>query len=280
MSRTFLRLRCDFMRRRDVGITPYGDLCTLEALCKLQPLQFLLSPAKFAQRTLKKLRFFSGGRHPQSPAVTAPSGREPLESANFGHCYALLSEEGGSEADGWCLGFCTIACGRETPSVTCGDSSLGEGAFCFCKFRASYCRARRLGAPWQGLQWLLFARCFEGAGTFVWIKRILHRLKESCVDKKNKVNSFGIINLLYTAAAVENSFRLASRATSLHLREARAYCDFLAWFAIVRNCELYILLGFLITFRLAQILGSLKWRELSAKLTEGVPARRRQQESP
>ena len=32
----------------------------------------------------------------------------------------------------------------------------------------------------------------------------------------------------------------------------------------------------MITFGLAQILGSLNWRELSAKLTEGVPARRRQ----
>ena len=34
-------------------------------------LDFALSPA--------------GGKHPQSPAVTAPSGREPLVSANFGH---------------------------------------------------------------------------------------------------------------------------------------------------------------------------------------------------
>ena len=32
----------------------------------------------------------------------------------------------------------------------------------------------------------------------------------------------------------------------------------------------------MITFGSAQILGSLNWRELSAKLTEGVPARRRQ----
>ena len=34
----------------------------------------------------------------------------------------------------------------------------------------------------------------------------------------------------------------------------------------------------MITFGLAQILGSLKWRELSPQVTEGVPARRRQQE--
>ena len=27
----------------------------------------------------------AGGKHLQSPAVTAPSGREPLVSANFGH---------------------------------------------------------------------------------------------------------------------------------------------------------------------------------------------------
>ena len=32
----------------------------------------------------------------------------------------------------------------------------------------------------------------------------------------------------------------------------------------------------MITFGLAQILGSLKWRELSPQVTEGVPARRRQ----
>ena len=65
-------------------------------------------------------------------------------SSQVGLRFALLSEEGGSEADGWCLGFRTapvggrhpqslrtVACGRETPSVTCGDSSLGEGAFGF-----------------------------------------------------------------------------------------------------------------------------------------------------
>ena len=95
---------------------------------------------------------------------------------------------------------------------------------------------------------------------------------------RNKVNSFGIINWLYTAAAVGNSLRLASRATSLQLREARGYCKFLALFAIIRNCELYIILGFYDNLRISTNLGSLKWRELSAKLTEGVPARRRRQE--
>ena len=73
----------------------------------------------------------AGERHPQSPTVTAPSVREPLVSANLGHQYALLSEEGVSEADGWCLehrtaiiycALCRLRAG--TPSVTCGDSSL------------------------------------------------------------------------------------------------------------------------------------------------------------
>ena len=58
-------------------------------------------------------------------------------------------------------------------------------------------------------------------------QELLYGLKESCVDKKNKVNSFGIIKLLYRTAVRRNSFRLASRATSLRLREARRYCKFL-----------------------------------------------------
>ena len=40
----------------------------------------------------------------------------PTTSSQVGLQFALLSEEGGSEADGWCLGFRTIACGREIPS--------------------------------------------------------------------------------------------------------------------------------------------------------------------
>ena len=55
------------------------------------------------------------------------------------------------------------------------SSPSGREPLVLYKARTSYCRARRLGAPWEGLQWLLFARCFEGAGTFVWIKRILCR---------------------------------------------------------------------------------------------------------
>ena len=68
----------------------YKDFCTLEASCKLRTLQFLLSPAKFAQRTLKKLRFFSGGRHPriivQIATIAIPAvacGRELPQSASL-----------------------------------------------------------------------------------------------------------------------------------------------------------------------------------------------------
>ena len=51
--------------------------------------------------------------------------------ANFGHRQALLSEEGSSEADGWCLEirtaiiYCTLCRLRAgTPSVSFADSSL------------------------------------------------------------------------------------------------------------------------------------------------------------
>ena len=65
-------------------------------------------------------------------SVAFPITARPTEvSANLDQRHALLSVEGGSEADGWCLGFCTaiIFCAlcrlrAGTPSVTCGDSSL------------------------------------------------------------------------------------------------------------------------------------------------------------
>ena len=85
-------------------VTPYRGFCTLETLYKLHPLQFLLSSA--------------GGRHPQSLRDSS------LREGAFD--FVRISGIGkpssprrvAAIADGWCLGFCNIACGRETPSVT------------------------------------------------------------------------------------------------------------------------------------------------------------------
>ena len=49
--------------------------------------------------------------HPRSIVQIAITAI-PASPAKFGHRHALLSEEGGSEADGWCLGIRTVARGR------------------------------------------------------------------------------------------------------------------------------------------------------------------------
>ena len=112
-------------------------LCTLKALCKLQLLhkrQVIVAcgretPSaefakqipwnKFAMRIFPR-HFVTAQRIRRilwrNRRFLHPRGGSLWLCANFGHRYALLSEEGGSEADGWCLGFCTIACGREIPS--------------------------------------------------------------------------------------------------------------------------------------------------------------------